>query len=73
MPGGNILEILAEGNGPDAVYIDEIRFDGKIIEKNYLTHDRLQQGGRLVFVMSDKPDKERGTSPEAYPYSMSRN
>jgi len=73
MPGGNILEILAEGNGPDAVYIDEIRFDGKIIDKNYLTHDRLQQGGRLVFVMSDKPDKERGTSPEAYPYSMSRN
>ena len=73
MPGGKMLEIVAEGNGPGAVYIDELRFNGKIIDKNYLTHDRLQQGGRLVFVMSDKPDKERGTTPDSYPYSMSVN
>ena len=73
MPGGQMLEIVAEGNGPGAVYIDELRFNGKIIDKNYLTHDRLQQGGRLVFVMSDKPDKERGTTPASYPYSMSGN
>lgn len=73
MPGGNILEIIAEGNGPDAVYIDDIRFNGEIVDKNYLTHDRLQKGGRLVFVMSEQPDKERGTSPDSYPYSMSKN
>jgi predicted alpha-1,2-mannosidase len=73
MPGGNILEIIAEGNGPDAVYVEDIRFNGEIVDKNYLTHDRLQKGGRLIFVMSENPDKKRGTSPDSYPYSMSGN
>jgi len=71
MPGGGILEIIAEGNDSNAFYIDEITFNGKTVNKNYFTHDALQKGGKIIFTMSPEPNKVRGTSPETYPYSMS--
>ncbi|MFO7851155.1 MAG: GH92 family glycosyl hydrolase [Bacteroidota bacterium] len=72
MPGGNILEIIAEDNGPSAFYVDNITFNGKIINNNYFTHDALQKGGKIIFTMSEEANKDRGTSPETYPYSMSK-
>ena len=71
MPGGNILDIIAEGNNKNAFYIDDIKFNGNTVNKNYFTHDALQKGGKIVFNMSDQPNKKRGTSPDSYPYSMS--
>ena len=71
MPGGNILDIIAEGNNKNAFYIDDIKFNGNTVNKNYFTHHELQKGGKIVFTMSDQPNKKRGTSPDSYPYSMS--
>jgi len=70
MPGSNTLEIIAEGNDSNAYYIDDIRFNAKKMDKNYFTHEDLQQGGKIIFTMSQKPNKERGVKPESYPYSM---
>ena len=71
MPGGNTLEIIAEGNGKKAFYIDDITFNGKTVRENYFTHDDLLKGGKIIFTMSEEPNKDRGTSPDSYPYSMS--
>ena len=71
MPEGNTLEILAERNGNNAFYIDNITFNGKTVNKNYFTHESLLKGGNIIFTMSEEPNKERGISPESYPYSMS--
>ncbi len=70
LENGNTLEISAPGNGRHAYYIDEIRFNGEIIEENFITHDDLLKGGSLKFFMSDKPDRERGTTESSFPYSM---
>jgi 4-hydroxy-2-oxoglutarate aldolase len=41
------------------------------MDVNYVTHEQLTAGGRLEFDMSPEPEKERGISPSARPYSMS--
>ena len=69
---GNTLEIIAQGNRSKAFYIDDITFNRMTVNKNYFTHDALRKGGKIIFSMSEKPNTERGTSPESYPYSMSR-
>lgn len=37
-----------------------------------ITHSEVVGGGELRFVMGDRPNRERGTSKEAKPYSMAR-
>jgi len=71
MPEDNTLQIIAEGNGNRAFYVNDITFNGITVDKNYFTHDALLKGGKIIFSMSEKPNMERGTSPESYPYSMS--
>jgi len=70
---GNSLEISAPGNNSKSVYIDEVKLKGNIIKENFISHDALLNGGRLEFKMSSRPDKERGTKKEAYPFSLSVN
>ena len=71
MPEGNILQIIAEGNSNKAIYVDDITINGMTVKKNYFTHDVLQKGGKITFIMSEEPNIYRGTKPESYPYSMS--
>jgi len=66
------LVIEAPENSKDNIYIKSIKLNGRRIDKNYITHSELQNGGELIFRMVSQPDSIRGTKPEAYPYSMSK-
>ena len=65
------LVIEAPENSKDNIYVKSIKLNGRKIDKNYITHSDLQNGGKLIFRMESKPDSIRGTKPDAYPYSMS--
>jgi predicted alpha-1,2-mannosidase len=69
---GRTFVVVAENQAPDHVYVREVRLDGVRLERNFITHDEVVRGGVLRFVMSDQPNRQRGTGPEAMPYSMSR-
>ncbi len=71
MPNGKTLTIEAENNGPENVYIQSVTFNGKPHDKAYLTHDALEQGGTLHFVMGPKPNKQWASDQAAAPFSMS--
>jgi predicted alpha-1,2-mannosidase len=71
MPGGKHLEILAEDNSSQTPYIRDIQWNGSTYRRNYFRHGDLLEGGTLRFTMSSEPDRERGTDPSTYPYSMS--
>jgi predicted alpha-1,2-mannosidase len=73
MADGRELVITAPENSSDNVYVHRVRLNGKERDVNFVTHDQLKAGGKLEFTMSPVPDRQRGTSPEAYPYSMSTN
>jgi predicted alpha-1,2-mannosidase len=66
------LVIEAPENSKDNIYVKSIKLNGMKIDKNYITHSDLQNGGKLVFRMVSKPDSARGTKPAAYPYSISK-
>ena len=71
MPSGNSLTIDAENNGPDNVYVQSVSLNGTPHAKTYLTHDALEQGGTLRFVMGATPNKQWGVAVGAAPFSLS--
>jgi predicted alpha-1,2-mannosidase len=72
LENGNTFVINAENNSKENLYVDEIQLNGAAWTKNYITHETIQNGGKLNFSMTATPNKTRGTTKESYPYSMSR-
>ncbi|MEJ2720838.1 MAG: glycoside hydrolase family 92 protein, partial [bacterium] len=72
LDGDRTFRVIAENQGPRNVYVDEVRLNGTPLDRNYITHDEVVRGGELRFLMSDRPNRERGTGREAMPYSMTR-
>ncbi|MBG0859362.1 MAG: GH92 family glycosyl hydrolase [Bacteroidales bacterium] len=69
---GRELILDAPGNSSQDIYVHNIRLNGKHIERNFIKHDELLKGGRLLFGMDSEPSYKRGISEDASPYSMSR-
>ncbi|MDD4645925.1 MAG: GH92 family glycosyl hydrolase [Bacteroidales bacterium] len=72
LDNGKQFIIQANHNLPENVYIDKATLNGKDYSRNYLKHEDIRQGGKLVFDMSQKPNLKRGTGVSDRPYSMSR-
>lgn len=71
LENGNRIEIIAHNQSPQNRYIQAMRVNGEEYSKNYLEHDLLMQGAKLEFWMGPRPNKQRGTSIDDFPYSMS--
>ena len=69
LENGKLVTITREGEG---CYIQSMTIDGKPYTHNYLDHTRLLQGCKIHFIMSDTPNKNRGTASTDAPYSFSR-
>ena len=70
LPGGRTLEIKAPAVSDSKRYVKSVRLNGKPVTKLYLTHSQILEGGTLEFVMSSRPEKRRGISPDSKPYSL---
>jgi len=68
---GKKLVIDATGNSKENIYVRAISLNNKELNRNYIRHSELQNGGILQFIMQSTPDEKRGTTKEAYPFSMS--
>ncbi len=71
MDNGKQLIINAANNSDQNKYVQSIQLNGKRWDKNWLLHSELQKGGTLNFIMGNTPNKSRGSSSEASPYSFS--
>ncbi len=69
---GKELIIKGENNSGKTPYINQIKLNGENWDANYFKHSELMQGGEIIFRMSEKPNKKRGTKKEDYPFSMSK-
>jgi predicted alpha-1,2-mannosidase len=69
---GKPFTVLAKGNSREAVYVDRAFLNGKSHLRNYIRHDELTKGGRMIFHMESEPSYTRGIRSEDAPYSMSR-
>jgi putative alpha-1,2-mannosidase len=66
---GKTFRMKAENLSADNFYVKEVRWNGEVYEKAYITHDMITSGGTLTFVMDSEPNKEFGKSPETRPFS----
>lgn len=73
LENGKSLVINAPANSDKNIYVKDVKWNTKIYNKNYIDHFDLLKGGTLDFSMDNKPDKKRGTTADAYPYSFSVN
>jgi predicted alpha-1,2-mannosidase len=71
MENGKQLMINAPANSEQNKYVQSVQLNGKLWDKNWLPHFDLQKGGTLNFTMGSTPNKSRGTSANAFPYSIS--
>ncbi len=55
LENGKTLTIEANNQADKNVYVREVLVNGKPINRNYITHAEVVNGGKITFMMSDKP------------------
>ena len=70
LENGKQFTIKAKGASPENIYISSTRLNGKIYNKNYLSHSDIMNGGCLEFIMSNEPDKNWGSAKESLPVNL---
>jgi len=71
--GGARLLVEARGNAPDAPYIQSVEWRGQPWSRGWISHEELRKGGKLVFRMGAKPNKDFASALEDRPPSFGRN
>lgn len=69
---GKKVKIKAENMSADTRYVASMTLNGRPYDLNYLRYADLKDGADITFSLSPTPNKQRGASPEAAPYSFSR-
>ena len=72
LPNGKQFIIRADNNSEQNVYLQSVILNHKRLNKNFITHTNLLNGGILDFKMSNKPNYSRGLGVESEPFSISK-
>jgi putative alpha-1,2-mannosidase len=51
LPNGKLFEIIASNQSPGNVYVQSVTLNGKPLNRAYITHNEIAQGGKLVFTL----------------------
>ena len=70
LENGKTFKVIAENNSAENIYIRKAQLNGKLLDRNYIRHSEIMNGGKIQFWMSDKPNYNRGVKKEDAPYSM---
>jgi putative alpha-1,2-mannosidase len=66
------FNITAENLSEKNIYIKEVWLNGKSIDRSYLTHKEIINGGELKFVMQSEPNKKWAVDENSLQYSMTK-
>ncbi|MCR5435239.1 MAG: GH92 family glycosyl hydrolase [Bacteroidaceae bacterium] len=72
LPQGKDLVISAPANSDQNRYVQRLSVNGAEHKVNYVTHTDLLKGMNMEWAMDSKPNRQRGNSLEAAPYSFSK-
>jgi predicted alpha-1,2-mannosidase len=72
LENGKTVIIRAAGNNADKRYVQSMTVNGKPYTRNWLSHNELQKGAVIDFIMSAIPNKKRGTTEDSFPFSLSQ-
>lgn len=57
LENGKTFTITAKNQSAKNVYVTKLELNGKLLDRTYLTHKEIMDGGQLVFYMSSKAKK----------------
>lgn len=55
LENGRTFEIIVQKQGDKNVYVQRVLLNGKPLNRLYLTHQEIMEGGKLTFTMGPKP------------------
>jgi len=58
-PGGKPFSVHVKNFSDRNVYIREVWLNGKKLDRNWITHSEITNGGKLEIVAGDKPDEKQ--------------
>lgn len=53
--GETTLEVVADENSPNHIYVNSVELNGRRLDRTWFTHQEIKDGGRLEFSMTDQP------------------
>lgn len=56
LENGRVFTVETKNQGDKNVYVKEVQLNGKRLEKPFLSHETIMQGGTLTFHMSARPN-----------------
>lgn len=71
--GDHSFTILAHNNSPDNRYIRSVTLNGEPLNRSWLLHNEIINGGLLEFNMGPQPDKNRGRNFKNLPLLTPEN
>ncbi|MCP4985754.1 MAG: glycoside hydrolase family 92 protein [Colwellia sp.] len=69
---GKRFTVIATHLSKSHQYIKSVRLNGKRLQRSYITHNDIANGGELHFLMTDKPNKSWGQDVSARPPALSK-
>lgn len=72
LSNGKVFEIIAKGASDKNKYIQSAILNNQKWDKPWFSHNDIKNGGRLVLVMGDSPNKNWGNNIEASPLSANK-
>jgi predicted alpha-1,2-mannosidase len=54
LENGKTLTITAKNQSNKNVYVQKVELNGKVLDRHYITHAEIMNGGSLVYYMSNK-------------------
>ncbi|MEJ5962596.1 GH92 family glycosyl hydrolase [Pedobacter immunditicola] len=59
LDNGKKFSVKAKNQGDKNVYVDKVILNGKVLDRKYITHEEITNGGELQFVMTARPNKKQ--------------
>jgi predicted alpha-1,2-mannosidase len=72
LENGNKFRIVTENYSEKNIYIEDILLNNEEINRYYITHEEIINGGELKFIMNDKPNNKLQMNQGPVPYSMTK-
>jgi predicted alpha-1,2-mannosidase len=69
-PSEKIFTIIAENNSRNNIYIQSVTLNDEPYTKSFITHKTILAGGKLVFKMGNKPNKQFAKEIDNRPKSV---
>ena len=71
LENGKQFTITAPNNNEANKYVQQVSLNRKEYPNNWISHIAIQSGGNFNFNLSSTPNKKRGASQSAFPFSLS--